>query len=72
MLPFATLQRAISVSASFILLLFIYWKFHVTDSQNRNPLIPWIGLWKATYPILNLIKFVKYGYNGVGTTCTRG
>ncbi len=27
---------AVSTSASFILLLFIYWKFHVTDGQSRS------------------------------------
>ena len=36
MLPFAALHRAVSASASSILLLFIYWKFHVTDGQNRS------------------------------------
>ena len=30
-LPFAALHRAVSATASFILLLFIHWKFHVTD-----------------------------------------
>ncbi len=30
-------HRAVSTSASFILLLFIYWKFHVTDRQKRSP-----------------------------------
>jgi len=29
-------HRAVSTSASFILLLFIYWKFHVTDGQSRS------------------------------------
>ena len=36
MLPFAALHRAVSASVSFILLLFMYWKFHVTDRQNRS------------------------------------
>ena len=36
MLPFAALHRAISASASFILVLFIYLKFYVTDDQNRS------------------------------------
>ncbi len=35
-LPFAVLHRAVSASASFILLLFIYWKIHITDRQNRT------------------------------------
>ena len=33
---FLALHRAVSASGSFILLLFIYWKFHVTDGQNRS------------------------------------
>ena len=36
MLPFAVLHRAISACAGFIILLFIYWKFHVTDGRNRS------------------------------------
>ncbi len=39
-LPFAALHRAVSASASFgniiILLLFIYWKFHVADGQKQE------------------------------------
>jgi len=38
-LPFAALHRAVSASAIFgniILLLIIYWKFHVADGQNRS------------------------------------
>ena len=35
-LPFTVLYRAVSASASFILWLFIPWKFHVTDGQNRS------------------------------------
>ncbi len=36
MLPFTALHRAVSASASFILWLFISWKFHVTNGQNRR------------------------------------
>jgi len=35
-LHFAALYRAVYASASFILPLFIYWKFHVTGGQNRS------------------------------------
>ena len=34
---YALHYRAISTSASFILLLFIYRKFHMTDGRNRSP-----------------------------------
>ena len=37
--PFAALHRTVSASASFgniILLLFIYWEFHVAGDQNRS------------------------------------
>ena len=40
MLPFTALHRAVSTSASFTLLLFIYWKFHVTEGQNRSLFCP--------------------------------
>ena len=33
---YALHYRAVSASASFILLLFIYWKFHLNDRQNRS------------------------------------
>ena len=36
LLSFSALHRAVSASGSFILLLFIYWKFQVTDGQNRS------------------------------------
>ena len=36
MLPFTALHRTVSANNSFILLLFIYWNFQVTDDQNRS------------------------------------
>ena len=35
-LRFAALHKVVSVSASSILLLFIYWKFHVINGQNKQ------------------------------------
>ena len=40
LLSFSALHRAVSASGSFILLLFIYWKFHVTDGQMHTHFFP--------------------------------
>ena len=54
MLPFAALHRAVSTSASFILWLFISWKFHVTDGQNRS-LIFRVKRMPTSFPIFLLL-----------------
>ena len=54
MLPLAALYRAVSASASSIVLLFIYWKFHVTDGQNRS-LFFGVKCMPTSFPILPIL-----------------
>jgi len=46
--------KAVYTSASFILLLFIYWKFHVIDGQNRS-LIFRVKRMPTSFPIFLLL-----------------
>ncbi len=46
--------KAVYTSASFILLLFIYWKFHVIDGQNRS-LIFRVKRMLTSFPIFLLL-----------------
>ena len=66
MLPFAALHRAVSTSASFILWLFISWKFHVTDGQNRTLIfrVKRTCFWPSystslPYSIIRTVKYMR-------------
>lgn len=62
MLPFTALHRTVSASASFILLLFIYWNFHVTDGQNRSRFFSGSNACPLLFPIFLLLPILLLSF----------
>ena len=52
------LHRTVSPSASFILLLFIYWNLHVSDGQNRSRFFSGSNACPPLFPIFLLLPIL--------------
>ena len=56
--PSITITAVVSPSARFILLLFIYWKFHVADGRNRSGLFSGVKCMPTSFPIFPLLPIL--------------
>ena len=56
--PSITITAVVSLSVRFILLLFIYWKFHVADGRNRSGNFSGVKCMPTSFPVFLLLPIL--------------